>query len=361
MIPNTSFGGETGLPIGPSASFSISEIAGGHDKRTAALSASRSNLFDPAMSMTKKGAKRLDPYRYIGIFLLVALVIAFFIFQAEFPKHLPPVPFSVVAPYYGADFLLFGILLVLVGFKNFQMLNLIESMPSSKIESSAAGLNEINGVFVLADDKQALTSPISKAQCAYYDLTVQKWISAGKNSRYVSVAYYASGVPALLTDQTGYLAVDFPEADIDMQKGFWAPMLANNAVLNADNAEGQEFINFINSAKGNLDLSTRPMNFVPGGHSQAVGLGFNGGHIRVIESHLPLASQYFVIGEVRASTNFFNNKPVKLALVDPVSRLLSLKTKSKEQLEKQDRLGTYTALGIGVVLFLSGVGFLFGI
>ncbi len=64
------------------------------------------------------------------------------------------------------------------------------------------------------------------------------------------------------------------------------------------------------------------------------------------------------MGRVEATGKQFNDKPVKCMVYDRSSRMLSVSMKSKKSIISHDRLMTYAALGLGVILLIAAVGLL---
>ncbi len=107
----------------------------------------------------------------------------------------------------------FGIVLFVKGFRDFQLKRLIENTPTAKVRSAAIGLVELQGTAV---GPYTVRSPIQNLDCFYYRTVLSKWERRGKNSEWRTVADERRHVLFYLKDATGMLLVNPDGADIDM-------------------------------------------------------------------------------------------------------------------------------------------------
>ncbi|HIH24582.1 TPA: hypothetical protein HA251_06115 [Candidatus Woesearchaeota archaeon] len=97
-------------------------------------------------------------------------------------------------------------------------LQLIESIPTSKIRSIAMGQAEIVGEVLIG--KKSLIAPFSGTKCAYYRCTIEEYRRQGKHSRWVEIKSAVSENPFYLEDDTGKVLVDPKGAEIDVPQTF---------------------------------------------------------------------------------------------------------------------------------------------
>ena len=109
-----------------------------------------------------------------------------------------------------------GIYLFLIGLKAFMKTRLIEDIPTSKINSLAAGLVEINGI-VLPYANKLIKSPFTKRDCAYYKYTIEKKVS---RHGYMKLGSGEGGVPFYLKDESGKVLINPNSAQVDIPINF---------------------------------------------------------------------------------------------------------------------------------------------
>ena len=167
----------------------------------------------------KRGQSILGRMPIIIILFVVSLVIMFFL-GAPNGNGVDVVP--NILPYLAGDVLLFGALFVVGGWMEFRLMQTIDDIPTINIEGAAEGLNEINAQFI-PETSNPLLSPMSKQNCIYYQATIEEYVHRGKNSYWIPCGEFSNGIPAMMTDGTGYLAVPLDEADININTTFYYP------------------------------------------------------------------------------------------------------------------------------------------
>lgn len=116
-------------------------------------------------------------------------------------------------------FLITSILLALYTYKGVKQYNHkkhMNELPTSKIRSIAMGLVELHGKA--RGYKELLKSPMSMKDCIYYRYKVEKLVSTGRHTYWVTLKEGHSGRYFFLEDETGNVLVDLDGADIDINK-----------------------------------------------------------------------------------------------------------------------------------------------
>ncbi len=236
------------------------------------------------------------------------------------------------------DTVLFGALFLVNGWLEFYLAISIKNIPLIKVDAAPAGVNEVSAMFV-PEKNSLLVSPLSHQKCIYYKRVYQEYKQEySDNGNYFGSALQvgimklmgaveetgsrhwattqvdSDGVPALLTDNTGYLAIDLANADIDLPKSYYYGSKLGSAVTIA-----------------------------------------KVGDTRVIESVIPVKKQYFVMGRVSAELGKFNGKPIKEMTYDSGTKLLTVRGQSKGDLELIDMASSGISFAIGIVLIVVGL------
>lgn len=146
-------------------------------------------------------AKNIKVKNYIDYGIYIVIFIFWWIFEGT-------IIFPVVL-------LVSSIILIILGFKKYTIYNILVNTPISKIHVATYGLNKVKGRFI-PYGHQPLKSPISGRDCIYYSIST--WYVhkvSRRNSTYWESKFidgFAAGIPALLVDETGFLAVDLEKA-----------------------------------------------------------------------------------------------------------------------------------------------------
>ena len=258
--------------------------------------------------------------------------------------------------YFKIEAVVFGVLFIITGWLEFSLLQTIEAIPISKIEGAAEGLNEIQGRLI-PENGNPLTSPMSKQKCVFYQLELQQYVKRGSDYSWEMVARFAKATPTLLTDDTGYLAIDFVNADLTMPKSLILYPYSDNKCLNTWDKLGQELIKYFETRPDNFDVSNLSITFSP---SLRPLINLNSsGLIRIVENVMSLEKEYFAMGRVVNTNQTLNEKPVKAMIYDRSTKILSVRDESRRSLETKDKIITYFSLGFGVILLITGLFYLF--
>ncbi|BCS91190.1 MAG: hypothetical protein ARM1_0647 [Candidatus Micrarchaeota archaeon] len=245
--------------------------------------------------------------------------------------------------------LLFGLLtgptLLYIGFKEFSKGQLLTSMPVTRIDSASYGLNKMEGTFI-PYNAQSLKSVISNVDCVYHSLGVyyadEQYNGDGTTSILVHpIEFFGKGVPTLLTDGTGYLAVDIAKMPKFEAKGriiYIKSIEGKGNIIGYRLGKAKEWYEanlkqYIKDAYDNdtiLDLSR--INGI-----EYVDLGFYrfnvksflrmpdkaGDRLVLIELFIPTSDKYICIGSAADTGKTIDNKPVKALVPDPATHIIS--------------------------------------
>lgn len=256
------------------------------------------------------------------------------------------------------DLVIFGILLIVEGWTEFRLSQTIEDIPTSKIDGAAEGLNEINAQFI-PEKADALTSPMAAKKCVYYQITLEKYIHAGKQSRWEACIEIEKGVPTLLTDGTGYLALPLYDADLNERVNFYYPKNAKGQIVENTMPEGMSLMSLFQSDPTSKSIAGLELTF---GEKEAIDPSLDpftrANELRVSEIVLPVGTNYFVMGRVANTAGILDGKPIKIMDYDRGTKLLSVRTESKAGIETFDKRLSYFALALGAAALISSLGFL---
>ncbi|MEM0202262.1 MAG: hypothetical protein QXR73_03735, partial [Candidatus Micrarchaeaceae archaeon] len=217
----------------------LGTVFSGTNKAAGAFTYARSNRFSDTnivatntefLKYTPKYAQSIKakPMSTFLFYVLAIVVLVMPIFTllyiyslnphtASQPSTMPPMPQIFITLLF--SFVVSGIILLYVGFKVFSRDQQLSSTPISKIDIATYNLNKIQGKFI-PYNSQLLKSPISGADCIHFAATIYAvFYTEMGNQRelnVVPVGDIGKGTPALFTDDSGYLAVDFKKApDVD--------------------------------------------------------------------------------------------------------------------------------------------------
>jgi hypothetical protein len=233
----------------------------------------------------------------------------------------------------------------------------IDGIPTISIEGAADGLNEINAQFV-PESGDALVSPLANKACVYYQVSLEEYVHAGKSSYWSPVYGISKGVPALMTDGTGYLALPLDDADINNKPAFYYPKNAKEQIVRSATPEGKALAAAFQGDLTSKSFMGMGINFEHNLNAVIDFSIFAGAEMRIIESAIPVDANYFVMGRVADSSATLKGKPVKTMDYDGGTKLLTVRTESKTGIEKTDKTLAYCSLASGVILLLLGLAYL---
>jgi len=306
----------------------------------------RSSLFSNEFETKNRGKSILGKVPMLFLFFIITIILTCWIADSNN---------QLLLIYLIIDAVIFGVLFIIAGWLEFSLLQTIEAIPISKIEGAAEGLNEIQGRLI-PENGNPLTSPMSKQKCVFYQLELQQYVKRGKDYSWEMVARFAKATPTLLTDDTGYLAIDFVNADLTMPKSLILYPYSDNKCLNTWDKLGQELIKYFETRPDNFDVSNLSITFSPS--RPLINLNSTG-LIRIVENVMSLEKEYFAMGRVVNTNQTLNEKPVKAMIYDRSTKILSVRDESRRSLETKDKIITYFSLGFGVILLITGLFYLF--
>lgn len=273
-------------------------------------------------------------------------------------KNGAPAMIEYIWTYVACDLVIFGILLIAEGWIEFRLSQTIGDIPTTKIDSAAVGLGEINAEFV-PEKADALTSPMTAKKCVYYRITLEKYIHAGRFSNWETCSKIEKGVPTLLTDGTGYLALPLYDADINEKVNSYYPKNAKERIVTTSMPEGVSLMSLFQGDPTNTSITGLGLTF---GNKMALDPtlgGFSGSsELRVSEIALPVNADYFVMGRVANTAGTLDGKPIKIMDYDHSTKLLSVRSESQAGIESMDKRLAYFALVVGAAALISGLEFL---
>ncbi len=155
----------------------------------------------------------------------------------------------------------FGIYSFLKGFKVLQKKRLIQDIPTTTIRGLAMGLVELTGK---AQKIKPISSPLTNTECVYFRYTIEKYISSGKSSHWVTVSQGDSSYcPFVLDDGTGTIVVFPQKAEFIMPLDFeYQTGLGKGVPENLGNFMGQHGIEY-KSFFGNYTMRFREWYITP--------------------------------------------------------------------------------------------------
>lgn len=98
-------------------------------------------------------------------------------------------------------------------FNNLVKARLIEDTPTSRIRSASQGYVELSG-FAKSLDHEILTAPLTRRPCLWFNYSIERYESSGKNSHWRVIERKTSDGLFALEDTTGECAIDPRKADI---------------------------------------------------------------------------------------------------------------------------------------------------
>jgi hypothetical protein len=251
---------------------------------------------------------------------------------------------------------IFGVVFVFAGLKEFSLTQAIEDTPTAKIDGAADGLTEVNGRFVPEGGK-LLRSPISGWDCLYYQLNIQELVRTKNGSYWSTIQSFGYGTPTLFTDGTGYLAIDLAHSDIKLYEGDRKYIVdSNDRAVYLRDQEYRNFVSYLsglNGAEPDISKSGATLASVAAYKFEI----FGGDQVSVLESGLTTDGQYFAVGRIDGTVGTMDGKPIKRMVLDPGTGLLSVKTESKESIERTDKTVSLAVLIFGLVLIIGGLAY----
>ena len=306
----------------------------------------RSTFLTPEVIINRSGLSRIGVFGIFTFLFISAILIGLVIVTVKTNAQLLYT--------FGLVFILCGAGLVLAGWLQFSLLQKIEDIPEAKIEGAAEGLNNLQGLLV-AESGTGLISPIAKTECVFYQVELQGLVHTRNGSYWDTLALYSQGTPTLLTDNTGYLALDLPNAIIDRGaiggRRFFVVDDQDREIFTSSK-EGKDLMNYIQTSPEKFDPATVGVT-LSGDYKDRLALF--GEQLSILESCIITKQGAFVMGRTTGSLGEKDGKVVKAMVYDASTKLLSVSFESKENLEKRDRNLVYSAFIFGLLFLIAGI------
>ncbi len=315
----------------------------------ASLVQTRSSYIPEGKYITKRGKSLIGIVPIIFITFLISLFL-FVWLGAPGKNHTPPIITNII-PYFFGDFALFGVLFIIGGWSEFQLMQTIDDIPTAKIDGAAEGLNEINARFV-PEKGDAMTSVMSRQQCVYFVTTLWQFIQAGKHSHWEVIGSMGKGIPALMTDGSGYIAIPLYEADFPLQGKDYFPIDAKRRLATTKSLEGMELMDVFKEDFTENEIHEIGLTF---DSSRTAGEAGWGNLLKISEIVIPVDTDYFVMGRITGTPSMLNGKPVKLMDRDDATKILTVRNQTRASIEKTDKKLSLASFAIGAVLILLGL------
>jgi uncharacterized membrane protein YhdT len=288
----------------------------------------------------------------IAILFMASVVILAYAGSGNNANGIPAI--AGMGRYFAADAALFGVLFIAVGWLEFKLMQTIDDIPTTSVEGAADGLNEINAKFV-PESGDPLVSPMTDKECVYYQVSLEEYVHAGKSSYWSPIYGISKGVPALMTDGTGYLAVPLDDADINNKPAYYYPKNVKDQIVRSATPEGKSLIAAFQGDMNAKSLTGLGINFEHNLNTVIDFSIFAGAEMRIVESVLPVDASYFVMGRIADSATTLKGKPMKVIDYDNGTKLLTVRNESKAGIEKADKTLSFASLAGGVILLLLGL------
>lgn len=101
-----------------------------------------------------------------------------------------------------------------LGIRLVKLKRYVENVPTSSSSGVAYGVSEVKGKLVLDKGSEALQSPLTHTQCAWYYYHVQEKRGSGKNEKWVTVQEVTETMSFLCEDNEGKIRIDANKAEV---------------------------------------------------------------------------------------------------------------------------------------------------
>jgi len=329
-------------------------------------------------------AKDIKVKNYDGFYFAFFMFFYIFIFQfISVPFKLPL--FIILIS--------ISLFLIIRGFKRYIIHNILNNTPVSKIHIATYGLNKVKGRFV-PYGSQPLKTPISGQDCIYYSISIwYTYLKSNGNNTYWAFDFvdgFDAGIPALFTDETGFLAVDLEKSPIVEVRTNIIEIIPNNSqnhkikLSNIANAKiiSDEILQYIKYAANNniqtnlsyiknyefiigKDIIRNLKRYIPDVelrnsifHNKA-GVKIDSwkyerqNHLYLVEQYIPINEDYTIIGGFADTGEMINMKPVKVTVPDISTGILELRLSNFYRNEFLIKAVAYITLGI--IYLITGI------
>jgi len=113
---------------------------------------------------------------------------------------------------------LFGIILFIVGFRNYRQYRIMADTPLMPVRSVPMGLVHVSGK---STGGNPLIAPLTQVPCYYYKVTVEKKVKKDNKEEWEKAGTEQAEAPFYLEDTTGKILVQPQQAEFDVPRSFW--------------------------------------------------------------------------------------------------------------------------------------------
>lgn len=251
-----------------------------------------------------------------------------------------------------------GVVIAVWGLQTFSLLKEVEKTQKVKINEATNGLEIVQGTWV--GERELLTSPLAKKKCIFYQIELQRLVNSRNGNYWETIATCTKGVPVLLTDGTGYMALDLADAKLDVDRDEVRHYALNSEgeLALSSSPQGTDLIRYVESQPYEFDPSTVGVELAD---TYKFSFHLRGSEMSLFETTFPADSIGFGMGNVVDTGKSFNGKPVKAMVYDAKHKLLLFNSGTEIAFEHRDRTYAYSALFVGALMIaVSLVGY-FGI
>ncbi len=245
---------------------------------------------------------------------------------------------------------LFGVAFIAVGFMEFSLLQVIETMPMATVDSAAVGLNQFNG-RVFPEDHVPLCAPISKRNCVFYQMELQIVIRNRDGNYWTTISRYTDGKPTLFTDDTGVMAIDLANADIK-EEGRWIRrwvVNSNGVIVKRNSTLGEAMTRYFNTVPKNFDNLPMGMRL---SETAAWTPQIPGSPMAVFENPILAGQNGFAIGRLVNMVRPKRGLAGKALIYDMPTGILSFRTEWKRVIIKRARTSTVVSMVSGMLMLI---------
>jgi hypothetical protein len=136
-----------------------------------------------------------------------------------------------------------GTVLFFRGFRKFREYKIVEDTPRIPIRSAPMGLVHVRGK---AQSDSLIASPISRTQCCFYQVRIERWKSDSHGGNWENYRTASGGTKFHLQDDTGRILVDSYSAELDLVGS--PPRIVDHGRFGSDAGSGasdQELLQFV--------------------------------------------------------------------------------------------------------------------
>ena len=139
-----------------------------------------------------------------------------------------------VSPILPIGFVLFGIVLFIVGFLKYRRYRVLADTPQIPIRSVSMGLSHVAGT---STGGQPLISPLTQVSCYYYEVKVEKQVKRNDEDKWEAAGTGKSGGTLLPAGRNRVILVNPEKAEYNLPQAFSGESAESVAFLRARSAQ----------------------------------------------------------------------------------------------------------------------------